>query len=74
MLFSGDLGSAGRVLLRGDVVSAGRPDGHAPSRAEREAAYRLRRRIGMVFQQFNLFPHMTVLENVLSGPLIVEGR
>jgi ABC-type polar amino acid transport system ATPase subunit len=29
---------------------------------------RLRRRVGMVFQQFNLFPHMTALENVMSGP------
>jgi len=28
----------------------------------------LRRRIGMVFQHFNLFPHMTALENVMSGP------
>jgi ABC-type polar amino acid transport system ATPase subunit len=30
---------------------------------------RLRKRVGMVFQQFHLFPHMTALENVLSGPL-----
>jgi ABC-type polar amino acid transport system ATPase subunit len=29
----------------------------------------LRRRVGMVFQQFHLFPHMNVLDNVLSGPL-----
>ena len=29
----------------------------------------LRRRVGMVFQQFHLFPHMNVLENVLAGPL-----
>jgi ABC-type polar amino acid transport system ATPase subunit len=29
----------------------------------------LRRRVGMVFQQFNLFPHMTVLDNVLAGPM-----
>jgi len=33
---------------------------------------RFRSRIGMVFQQFDLFPHMTVLGNVMSGPLIVK--
>jgi ABC-type polar amino acid transport system ATPase subunit len=34
----------------------------------------LRRRAGMVFQQFHLFPHMSVLENVLSGPLYVLNQ
>ncbi len=34
----------------------------------------LRCRIGMVFQQFNLFPHMTVLDNVLSGPMYALKR
>ena len=34
----------------------------------------LRRRVGFVFQQFHLFPHMSVLENVLSGPLYALNR
>ena len=33
---------------------------------------RFRARIGMVFQQFDLFPHMTALENVMAGPTIVK--
>lgn len=34
----------------------------------------LRRTVGMVFQQFNLFPHMTVLGNVMSGPVHALGK
>jgi ABC-type polar amino acid transport system ATPase subunit len=43
--------------------------------AERDGVLpRLRRRVGMVFQQFHLFPHLRVLDNVLSGPLWVQGQ
>jgi ABC-type polar amino acid transport system ATPase subunit len=35
---------------------------------------RLRRTVGMVFQQFHLFPHVTALENVMSGPVYALGR
>jgi ABC-type polar amino acid transport system ATPase subunit len=34
----------------------------------------IRARIGMVFQQFNLFPHMTVLQNVVLGPVEAKGQ
>ena len=37
-----------------------------------EDAYSVRRRIGMVFQHFNLFPHMTVLENMIYSPMKVN--
>jgi polar amino acid transport system ATP-binding protein len=40
---------------------------------ERHLAVR-RRRIGMVFQQFNLFPHMSVLENIVEAPVHVLGE
>lgn len=34
----------------------------------------LRRKSGMVFQQYNLFPHKTALENVMEGPIAVQGK
>ena len=33
----------------------------------------VRRKVGMVFQSFNLFPHRTVLQNVTEGPIFVLG-
>ena len=44
------------------------------SRHAAHALRDLRCRVGMVFQQFNLFPHMTVLDNVLAGPLYALKR
>ena len=35
---------------------------------------KIRRRVGMVFQQFNLFPHMTILENITLAPINVQKR
>ncbi|MBI5418384.1 amino acid ABC transporter ATP-binding protein [Candidatus Poribacteria bacterium] len=41
------------------------------SRADLEKIKNVRLKIGMVFQQFNLFPHMTVLENIIEAPVTV---
>jgi ABC-type polar amino acid transport system ATPase subunit len=64
----------GEVRLRGEIVSQGKPLHHIPSRREERHARQLRARIGMVFQQFNLFPHMSVLDNVTIGPLCTLGK
>lgn len=61
----------GQVLLRGEVASVGRPADVAPSREEQRQARRLRRKVGMVFQQFNLFAHMSVVQNVMCCPIHV---
>jgi cystine transport system ATP-binding protein len=58
----------GGSLRLGDVrIEAG--TAQADDRALRQ---RLRRRTGMIFQQFNLFPHRTALENVMEAPLHVD--
>jgi polar amino acid transport system ATP-binding protein len=44
--------------------------GRLPMSTRQQAQYRAR--VGMVFQQFHLFPHMTALENVMEGPLTVK--
>ncbi len=55
-------------------VSGIRLVGGHRTRGKREQIRRLRVHTGMVFQQFNLFPHMTALQNVMEGPVTVKGE
>ena len=54
-------------------VSGLRIEGGHRIHSKREQIRKLRTRCGMVFQQFNLFPHMTTLGNVMEGPVTVKG-
>ncbi len=60
--------SAGKMTYRGQRIGRDTQGGTRYSNAE---LIELRANIGMVFQQFNLFPHMTAAENVMEGPLTV---
>ncbi|MFF1883405.1 amino acid ABC transporter ATP-binding protein [Pseudarthrobacter sp. NPDC058196] len=63
--------SNGRIWV-GDKVVGYRQDGNRLFELSDKEAARQRRSIGMVFQRFNLFPHMTVLENIIEGPVLVS--
>jgi polar amino acid transport system ATP-binding protein len=62
---------AGRLSVDGPLVGYRQKNGRLYELAPKEAALQ-RRDIGMVFQRFNLFPHMTALENVIEAPIRVK--
>ncbi|GIF05822.1 amino acid ABC transporter ATP-binding protein [Actinoplanes siamensis] len=63
--------NAGRILVDGELVGYRERGGKLHELSERDVA-RQRQSIGMVFQRFNLFPHMTVLHNVMEAPCRVK--
>ena len=58
-----DKPTSGRIFIDGDEITAKGSD-----------VARIRRKMGMVFQHFNLFPHMTVIENIMSAPMDLLGK
>jgi ABC-type polar amino acid transport system ATPase subunit len=64
--------SAGRLSVDGHLVGYRESGGKLYEQHPKEAA-KQRRDIGMVFQRFNLFPHMTAVENVMEAPMTVKG-
>jgi polar amino acid transport system ATP-binding protein len=63
--------NAGTISVAGELVGYRRHNGRLHELRDAEIADR-RSDIGMVFQQFNLFPHMTVLENLIEAPVQVR--
>jgi polar amino acid transport system ATP-binding protein len=63
--------NAGRLSVDGELVGYREQGGRLHELREREICAK-RAEIGMVFQQFNLFPHMTVLDNVIEAPTRVK--
>jgi polar amino acid transport system ATP-binding protein len=64
---------SGRLSVDGELVGYRQQGGALHELRESEVA-RKRAEIGMVFQHFNLFPHMTALENVTCAPIRVKGE
>ena len=58
-----DQPTSGQIFVDGEEITAKGCD-----------VARIRRKMGMVFQHFNLFPHMTVIENIMSAPMDLLGK
>jgi len=62
----------GIIKIEDEILATVGPDGQCKYVSEnkaREICYKM----GMVFQQFNLFPHMTVIDNIIEAPMVVKG-
>ncbi|WP_397538369.1 amino acid ABC transporter ATP-binding protein [Rummeliibacillus pycnus] len=59
--------TAGKITVNGHEI-----DAKAPKKVLQKAIYSIRQETGMVFQQFNLYPHKTVVENVMEALLVVK--
>ena len=62
----------GTIEIEGEALATAVPGGQSRYASDAEVR-RICRKMGMVFQSFNLFPHMTVLQNIIEAPIIVKG-
>ena len=69
-----EIPDSGRVYLRGEQIEMTQTRHGEVRPADRKQVDRIRSRLAMVFQSFNLWSHMTILQNVMEGPVHVLGR
>ncbi|MFP3740017.1 ATP-binding cassette domain-containing protein, partial [Burkholderia sp. SIMBA_019] len=60
----------GAIDVEGEALVSAVPGGRSQYASDADVR-RICRKMGMVFQSFNLFPHMTVLQNIIEAPMIV---
>jgi polar amino acid transport system ATP-binding protein len=65
--------NSGRIYVGGELIGFHERKGRLYEQNEKELC-KMRTKVGMVFQHFNLFPHMTVLENIIEGPVTVKKK
>ncbi len=65
--------TSGKIFIKGDLFLHREKD-HTVERIEKEKQKALLLEMGMCFQRFNLFPHKTVLENIMLAPIEVKGE
>ena len=69
-----ELPTAGSVAIHGETIAMKKDGRGGQMPSDRKQVERLRAQLGMVFQSFNLWQHMTILQNVIEAPVHVLGR
>ena len=68
-----ELPTSGSISIAGEPIKFTAPKNGEMHPADKKQIQRLRTNLGMVFQSFNLWGHMTVLQNVIEAPIHVQG-
>jgi ABC-type histidine transport system ATPase subunit len=68
-----EMPNSGEVFLKGELIKMQRRRDGTQEPADARQVLRIRRQLGMVFQQFNLWSHMTVVQNLVEAPMHVLG-
>ncbi|MCM2394691.1 amino acid ABC transporter ATP-binding protein [Rhizobium sp. S95] len=66
--------TSGSIVIDEEVIFHREANGQGGREISKSEVNRIRSKTGMVFQQFNLFPHMTALQNVMEGPVVVKKQ